>query len=162
MAEPNPNRRRAGMVRWPSAEQRFWANVRRGGPDECWNWIGKTRGGYGYLRNLKRVMAHRFSWEIHNNTIPEEQCVCHHCDNPGCVNPSHLFLGTHADNMADKRKKGRQSRFPGSANQQAKLNESKVLEIRNAVGTQREIGLSFGISNQLVSRIRRGECWTHL
>lgn len=75
----------------------------------CWNWTGaKTKGGYGHLRFLKKLTyAHRVSWIIHYGGIPNNLCVLHHCDNPGCINPDHLFIGTMADNMKDRDDKGR-------------------------------------------------------
>src|SRR6476660_6501286 len=92
---------------------RFWAGVDKSDTG-CWNWAkSKTKAGYGTLRSYDNVLlyAHRFSWELHHGPIPPKLYVCHHCDNPGCVRPDHLFVGTHNDNMQDMLKKGR-----GSAN----------------------------------------------
>lgn len=87
---------------------RFWRKVKRGPPDECWPWTGR-RGGRGYGR-VGSCGAHRLAWELTNGAIPAGLWVLHRCDNPPCVNPSHLWLGTHADNMADMRAKGRSAR----------------------------------------------------
>lgn len=89
---------------------RFWEKVQKG--ENCWNWIGavmRERGGYGAFNvgNHKVQYAHRFSWELHNGPIPEGLFVCHHCDNPKCVRPDHLFLGDHWDNMKDATLKAR-------------------------------------------------------
>lgn len=100
------------------ARERFWSKVDRGGgPDACWLWTAhKTRGGYGQLRvDGHQATAHRVSWELAHGPIPPGHgyhgtCVLHRCDNPPCCNPSHLFLGTNADNMADMKAKGRQAR----------------------------------------------------
>ncbi len=93
---------------------RFWPKVARAGDDDCWFWqASKTMDGYGRVTFQGRsYTAHRFCWEAHNGAIGEGQHVLHRCDNPGCVNPAHLFLGTHAQNMRDKAAKGRASRGP--------------------------------------------------
>lgn len=93
---------------------RFWANVYIHKPEHCWHWIG-TRDPNGYGRIATRmnkgrpvfVSAHRFSWELANaQPIPAERFVCHSCDNPSCVNPAHLWIGTYLDNGSDCARKG--------------------------------------------------------
>jgi hypothetical protein len=100
-------------VRRP-AEDRFWAKVEK--TEGCWLWTGSRRppGGYGQFRsaNQQMVSTHRFSWELHNGLIPPGLCVCHRCDNPACVRPDHLFLGTMLDNNRDMMAKGR-DRYAG-------------------------------------------------
>jgi len=92
-------------------EDRFWEKVDKRSDNECWNWIGSLNKGYGQLRvggrKGKPENASRISWELYNGTIPEGMEVCHHCDNPSCVNPIHLFLGSHLANMKDCSIKGR-------------------------------------------------------
>jgi hypothetical protein len=91
-------------------EDRFWAKVIRKDDSECWEWLGaKNNRGYGQLRvNHKSVLAHRLSVLISTGEPPPESLlVCHHCDNPGCVNPKHLFVGTYSDNVVDMYNKGR-------------------------------------------------------
>lgn len=93
--------------------ERFFKHVSK--TDTCWLWMGAKRGGgYGEFRigsykdgTRKMVVAHRFSWELHNGAIPKEMQVCHNCDVRNCVNPDHLFLGTQVDNMQDMHSKGR-------------------------------------------------------
>ena len=92
---------------------RFWAKVKRGDATACWLWTGGTIKGYGQFHPRRdagknvTVYAHRFAWTITFGPIPDNQCVCHRCDIPLCVNPNHLFLGTQAVNLEDARRKGR-------------------------------------------------------
>ena len=88
-------------------EERFWNKVDKSG--DCWLWTGaKTGRGYGHiLINGNSISAHRYSWEIHYGKIPENMCILHRCDNPICIKPEHLFLGTQTDNIADMDRKGR-------------------------------------------------------
>lgn len=89
--------------------ERFWSNVQK--TDGCWVWTGCRSHDYGLMgANKARILAHRFSWELHYGPIPNGLGVLHRCDNPPCVRPDHLFLGTFEDNMKDKIAKGRQAR----------------------------------------------------
>ena len=95
--------------------------------------------------------------------IPKGMCILHYCDNPVCVNPSHLFLGSLRDNNLDMRAKGRATLpLRGEDNHWAKLTDSQVLQIRNAIGSQRAIGKQFGIDQSWVSRIKNAESWKHV
>lgn len=146
---------------------RFWSKVdRSSGRESCWPWTAcTTRRGYGrYSYKEKMLSSHRVSYELTYGSIPDGLCVCHRCDNPSCVNPSHLFLGTHTDNMRDKIKKGRSKSVApkGEKNGQAKLTESQVLTIRTDTRTQRVIAKDFGICQSSVMYIKSGLGWKHV
>ena len=149
---------------------RFWAKVARRGPEECWLWMAYLNNtGYGNIKHGGRegrmLLSHRVSYELHFGPIPVGMCVCHRCDNPACVNPSHLFLGTHAENMADRNTKGRAAGPLGESNRRSKLRESDIRDIRHmrASGfTQQALAERFDISQTNVSSIVRGKTWGHV
>jgi hypothetical protein len=107
-------------------------------------------------------MAHRISWEIHRGPIPPGLHVCHKCDTPSCVNPDHLFLGTAADNMADKCAKGRGNFRRGMTSGRAKLTDADVVAIRADRRLQAEIAEAYGVSNPIISRIKSRKIWAHV
>lgn len=115
-----------------SIGNRFWDRVDVCGEDECWEWKGyRNENGYGKMLAFGEQMAHRVSWIINSGEIPEGIKVLHKCDNPPCVNPEHLFLGTLGDNNKDRHRKGR-TVVPdnkGSNHGMSKLKESDVVEI---------------------------------
>lgn len=134
--------------------------------DGCWLWNGKLLStGYGVLRVAsKQVFAHRFSFEFYKKAILKGLYICHSCDVPACVNPDHLWLGTHAENMADAARKGRV--HPGEQNGMAKLTEDQVREIAELYKTgnysQKEVGKMFGVTGVVVHVIISGKQWKHL
>jgi hypothetical protein len=131
----------------------------------CMPWTAsRDRQGYGYFRvNGKTVKAHRWIYERLRKPIPAGYLVCHTCDIPSCVNIDHLFLGTAADNNADKTRKGRQ--LKGEAIKQARLTESDVREIRRLLSkglTQSAIASRYGVSQTQISCIKLGKTWSHV
>lgn len=156
----------------PVAE-RFWPRVIVAGEDECWIWTGMLVGGYGSICDGegRMIKTHRLSWELANGPIPggdgpHGTCVCHRCDNPPCCNPSHLFIGSHQDNIADRNAKGRQFSPRGETNVRALLTETDVIEIRARYAkggvTQKALGIEFGVSSSQVSQIIRRKNWKHV
>lgn len=142
---------------------RFWIKVKKS--DGCWIWGALRLNGYGCLRfNGKRTLAHRVSWEIHNGPIPEGLFVLHRCDNPACVRPDHLFLGTRKDNMQDMIKKGRRApiRLLGEWNPQSKLTEASVKQIRSSNCSGIDLAKQFGVSQQLISEVKARLVWKHV
>jgi predicted XRE-type DNA-binding protein len=145
--------------------ERFFSKVAVGADNMCWEWLAnKTHDGYGRFKvKGRRVGAHRVAYELAIGPSPEGMCVCHNCDNPSCVNPAHLFLGTQADNMADKVSKGRLRCGRGETQGSAKLTQAKVDEIRELYAgrqfTQSALARAFGVSQMHISDIVRGKCW---
>ena len=152
----------------PQEILRFWEKVRIRGPDDCWEWQAcRSRKGYGKF-GLDRdcFEAPRVAWTIAHGPIPPDLCVLHHCDNPPCCNPGpgHLFLGTHADNMADMRRKRRHSHGMKAPN--AKMSDLAIASLREEYAsgdyTQRELARRYGISQSVVSGIINHKRWSHV
>lgn len=142
--------------------ERFWAKVTIAGPDECWLWTAATyRNGYGAFgvsgRARRMTGAHRFAYELTHGPIPDDLLVCHTCDVRACVNPAHLFLGTHRDNLTDMATKGRSTR--GVKNTQAKLTEAEVLAIRADGRFGREVAADYGVSEGTIYNIWHRRTW---
>lgn len=159
-----------------TTEERFWSNVdRSGGPNACWEWQGSLKGpsrnryGNASLKG-RTVRAHRLAWIITHGDIPQGEgahgtCVCHHCDNPPCCNPAHLFLGTNTDNNHDKERKGRGNHPRGKDNGRAKLSDDDVRSIRLRVArgeSRRRVSAEYGVSDVMVSKIFRRSNWAHV
>lgn len=150
-------------------QELFWHRVDKNGPGGCWLYMGSRKpNGYGHmLWSGKDLMTHRYSWEAANGPIPEGMHVLHRCDVPYCVNPAHLFLGTHAENMRDAKAKGRNAR--GERTRGAKLTDELVLKLRarykksgprrsNIVALARECGVTKAAAYFAATR----RTWKHL
>lgn len=149
-------------------EGRFWKKVNKRGPRECWEWTAcRNRKGYGLINILgSSQLAHRVSFSLLVGEIPGSRLVCHTCDNPSCVNPCHLFLGTHKSNMDDKMAKGRHKCPRGSRHSSAKLTESKVLHIRREYSgggvSMASLAKKFQVSAAAVEFIIQRRTWRHV
>ncbi len=172
----------------------FWKKINVQGPEECWNWVGLKGESTGKKYPTvwiegKSLAAHRVAFELHHRPLVAGECVCHHCDNPRCCNPAHLFAGSHADNLADMTAKGR--RAPGEKTRPkriyrgdehharrhperlargervggAKLTGSMVTAIRSSVTQgipQRVIAKRLGISPANINMIVKRRTWKHV
>ncbi len=154
---------------------RFWEKVDVRMPSECWEWTARRKScGYGEISvERKAKLAHRISYELNKGAVPEGMHVLHSCHNTGCVNPSHLRVGTHQDNMVDMKDACRQA--IGVRNASCKLTEAEALLIAATLKRipptrkQKELGFGivsflsrwFGVGHQQISRIGRGKTWRH-
>lgn len=155
------------MVNWSklTTEERLRSKIKIDPDTGCWEWTGGTvTGGYGsFYFEGKNRRAHRVSYEVFCGQIPDGFDVCHHCDNPPCINPEHLFVGTTAANIADMFAKGRNSCVRGSEQHLSKLSEADVVAIREAKGfLLRELAVKFGVHVSVISKIRKGKIWSHV
>ncbi len=154
----------------PEQIERFWRNVKKtNDPNGCWVWTGtKFGGGYGQfswiIRKKRRFAStHRVAFEITFGEIPERLVVCHTCDNPSCVNPYHLFLGTPKDNTNDMIQKGRAIHQSHEENGRSKLTEVQVEEIRRRyiprIVTTRMLAKEFGVTSSVISDVVNYKTW---
>jgi HNH endonuclease len=187
MSEQHGRAGRKGLAsRWGDPVARFWSMVTPEPNTGCWLWSGTvTEHGYGVLRGgqagrAHSIGAHRFAWTLTHGEIPSGREVLHRCDNPPCCNPSHLFLGTQADNVADMVAKGRQrgadwSRHPlrlhpekrahGARHGNALLTEEQVRSIlsRCAAGERQvDVARALGVNKRTVNVIVVGKAWRHV
>lgn len=172
----DPLRRIPFLVNMPARQrdiiERFWEKVDRRGPDECWPWTAARRkrdlyGVLGISGTRKLIAAHRLSWEIANGSIPLGLCILHSCDNPPCVNPAHLSLGTQANNIKDAVLKGRINNYVAQGEQhwKAKLTESKIHDIfrlRAKGWTQHRIAIQMGVDQTSIGNVLRRINWRHV
>lgn len=149
--------------------QLFWSKVKMGGPVDCWEWTGaKNDDGYGHFRNSEKRTknAHKFSYELVNGPIPKGLCAMHSCDNRACVNPAHMSLGTHHENMIDAMKKKRH--VYGERNIHAKLTEDDVRAIRQTYwckgkrSNAKELAAKYGVKHGAIVNAANGHYWKHV
>lgn len=146
------------MGQRPNSPDDFWIKVKKV-PGSCWEWIGgRSVQGYGKWTFADRtVVAHRFSWQIVNGPIPKGAMILHSCDNPPCVNPSHLRLGSHRENMEDRQKRGRTARH---GNPRLTWDKAEKIRALDAAGTGRaSIAKRFCVTEACVSMIVSGKRW---
>ena len=151
-------------------DDRFWRYVEK--TDDCWMWVGgsKSQNGYGMIqidgKRSSKVLAHRLSYEIHKGVIPDGMVVMHNCDNPSCVNPDHLSLGTQSQNIIDAFAKGRKMSKPphkfGESHGASKLMESDAIEILKSMEAAKILAAKYGVHKSAIDRLRSGKTWKHL
>ena len=153
-----------------SLNERFWRNVNKQSENDCWEWMlsSKSKNGYGSIwdnAKKKSLLTHRVSYELTYGEIPEGAVVMHTCDNPKCVNPKHLTIGSHKLNGEDKARKGRSARniFFGEQNPKSKLTLEQVRFIRaNPQLGHKEIADMWGLSPNCIRGVRIGRTWKNI
>lgn len=177
------------MVIYRTGEKRikaFWKYVQKRDTRDCWLWTGCLVGGYGFFLYDTQNRAHRVAWILANGAIPDGLCVCHKCDVPHCVNPAHLFLGTHRDNMLDRKAKkprrtrARDNRSPqstrmrryyadnpdhvlrGASANPSRLTETQAMLALTSAIPSRALARRFGVSPAAIFSIRSRRTWKHL
>lgn len=149
-------------------ERRFWDRVdKSGGPDQCWPFNGTTDKGYGRMKwGDRNHLAHRIAWSLANNSSLPSEDVLHECDNPLCCNPSHLFLGSHDDNMADMACKGRSNTVGTKFDRRAVLTPGQVREIRrrfsNGERNKSALAREYGVSHTAIYKIIKLVNWPNI
>lgn len=165
-----------GLYRPVTLEERFWAKVKKDGPEplraelgKCWQWDGRINEyGYGlFATGGRHVRAHRVSWELHHaKPIPAGEIVRHRCDNRACVNPTHLVLGDHSDNALDSIRRGRRQISVGEAVPSAKLTAEQVKWAReqydSGLTTCTALCRALGVSHTAMSAVLKRQSWTHV
>ena len=153
----------------PINEKHFWSKVDIGKENECWEWKGYTdRLGYGAVSNNRTMLyAHRVAFILSGGILTEEKKhVCHHCDNPSCCNPQHLFAGSLKDNAEDRERKGRGNHGIGENSNVAKLTNNDVLTIRynyiNGINTRKELAIIYNIDVSTIHLIVNRKTWAHI
>lgn len=140
--------------------QWFFEKVDQRSADECWNWLaGKSQSGYGVFGT---EIAHRWMWKFEHGPIPAGMFVLHNCDNRACVNPNHLRLGSHRENMADRDIRGRTLR--GEVANAAKLSNACAERVREMClfgARRKDVALIFGVTPEAVGFIVRGVTHAH-
>lgn len=145
-----------------TVEERFWDKVQPEPNTGCWLWAGGCNGwGYAYFWNNHGTMrAHRWAWDNFVGAIPRGMYVLHSCDVRCCVNPAHLFVGTHADNMDDRNTKGRHTH--GERQWLAKLTDQAVRDIRSSPQSGVALASKYGVNKCTISDVRTGRQWAHV
>lgn len=149
-------------ARYSDKAKRFHDNYIPEPNSGCWLWTGSINNeGYGQISiNMHHMRSNRLAYEVCVGPIPDDMIICHRCDNPSCVNPEHLYAGTHQDNANDKAQRGRG--IQGETHHQSKLKESDVKFIRSSKEHSRALAAKFCVSPVTIRAIRSRKTWSHL
>lgn len=169
MTTPDYKARKRAEPTMPIKE-RLYSHIDKNERSGCWEWQGSIRSGYGRLivgsrkdGTRKSASAHRVSYLVFKGEIPDGMEVCHKCDNPCCINPDHLFLGTKQENIADRERKGRNVVFTGEEQPRAKLTKKKVKDARwerAFKGTSfQKLAEKYGVSKRTIQNAVKGVTW---
>jgi hypothetical protein len=144
--------------------ERFWKRVKQG--DGCWLWLGsRDKNGYGRMRlNGRPELVTHIAWQLTYGALPKGQVILHVCDNPPCVNPDHLRIGTQQDNIADmhNKERARQGHALGVEHGLAKLNPDRVREIRASHETTLQLSKRLGIARATIDAVKKRQTWRHV
>ena len=166
-AQPRGINRRVTFTVTDSLRARFTARIDRQGAEDCWQWLGATRNGYGAIKHERRVLsAHVVAWVLQNGPVPDQAIICHTCDNPLCCNFYHLYAGTPSTNVRDADQRRRIPRPHGCQQPNAVLNDQAVALFRSlrlvlGWGSTR-VSAATGYAQETVAAAMRGTRWKHV
>lgn len=145
----------------PTLKERLLKGYEEDQTTGCWNWIKyRDRDGYGNIAvKSKPMQAHRASYQVFVGPLEPSLFICHTCDNPSCINPDHLYQGTHKQNQKDKQNR---QRIVGEKHPYAKLKDTDILKIRNSDLSQEKLGKIYNVTQAHVGRIKRNLNWSHI
>lgn len=161
-----PNKKCVNPDHLKGRDEIFNSLIDKNDENGCWNWLGQKKGGYGFFYiNGKDRLVHRYMFEKYNHQIINKGNVCHNCDNPSCVNPDHLWLGSHTDNMRDMISKKRGGKAFGERHPNCKIDEKTAIKIKALLRSgmkMTEIRDRLNVTYKVIQHIKNGTSWKHI